>query len=162
MINNVVLNGRLTKDPDLKYTSNGTAVASFTVAVNRDFTNQSGEREADFINCVAWRKTAETIANFTKKGALIGVVGRIQTRHYDNDEGKRVYVTEIVVDKFNFLESKNTANTGNQSQPQPNTRNYQQNSQQGGYNSNNSYNQGGDPFASNGQPIEISDDDLPF
>ena len=162
MINNVVLNGRLTKDPDLKYTSNGTAVASFTVAVNRDFTNQSGEREADFINCVAWRKTAETIANFTKKGALIGVVGRIQTRHYDNDEGKRVYVTEVVVDKFSFLESKNTANTSNQQQPQANTQNNYQNNQQGGYNSNNSYNQGGDPFAGGGKPIDISDDDLPF
>ena len=76
MINRVVLVGRLTKDADLRYTSSGTAVASFTVAVNRQFTNQSGEREADFINCVAWRKTAETLANFTRKGSLVGVEGR--------------------------------------------------------------------------------------
>lgn len=162
MINNVVLTGRLTKDPELKYTSNGTAVGSFTLAVNRKFTNQSGEREADYIMCVAWKKTAETIANHLRKGSLIGVEGRIQTRTYDNQQGQRVYVTEIVVESFTFLESQNIANTGNQQQPQSNTRNYQQNNQQGGYNSNNNYNQGGDPFAGKGQPIEISDDDLPF
>ena len=96
----------MTKDADLRYTSNGTAVASFTVAVNRQFTNQSGEREADFINCVAWRKTAETLANFTKKGSLVGVEGRIQTRSYDNQQGQKVYVTEIVVDNFSMLEPK--------------------------------------------------------
>lgn len=162
MINNVVLTGRLTKDPELKYTSNGTAVGSFTLAVNRKFTNQSGEREADYIMCVAWKKTAETIANHLHKGSLIGVEGRIQTRTYDNQQGQRVYVTEIVVENFTFLESQNNANTGNQQQPQSNTRNYQQNNQQGGYNSNNSYNQGGDPFAGGGKPIDISDDDLPF
>ena len=162
MINNVVLTGRLTKDPELKYTSNGTAVGSFTLAVNRKFTNQSGEREADYIMCVAWKKTAETIANHLRKGSLIGVEGRIQTRTYDNQQGQRVYVTEIVVESFTFLESQNNANTGNQQQSQANTRNYQQNSQQGGYNSNNSYNQGGDPFAGGGKPIDISDDDLPF
>ncbi len=93
MINRVVLVGRLTKDSDLKYTSSGTAVASFTLAVNRQFTNQSGEREADFINCVVWRKQAESLANFTRKGSLIGVEGRLQTRSYDNQQGQRVYVT---------------------------------------------------------------------
>lgn len=161
MINNVVLTGRLTKDPELKYTANGVAVASFTVAVNRAFTNQSGEREADFINCVAWKKTAETIASYTKKGMLIGVEGRIQTRHYDNNDGQRVYVTEIVVEKFTFLESKNNANTGGQQQRQTNTQSNYQNNAQGGYGGNN-YNQNSDPFAGGSQPIDISDDDLPF
>jgi single-strand DNA-binding protein len=106
MINRAVLTGRLTKDPDLKYTSSSTAVVSFTLAVSRKFTNQQGEREADFINCTAWRKTAETLANYTHKGSLIGIDGRIQTRSYDNQQGKKVFVTEIVADSFSFLESK--------------------------------------------------------
>ncbi|ENZ5537813.1 single-stranded DNA-binding protein [Enterococcus hirae] len=106
MINNVTLVGRLTKDPDLRYTASGTAVATFTLAVNRNFTNQNGNREADFINCVIWRKPAETMATLAKKGSLIGVVGRIQTRTYDNQQGHRVYVTEVVADNFQLLESK--------------------------------------------------------
>ncbi len=106
MINNVVLVGRLTKDPDLRYTQNGTAVASFTLAVNRSFTNQQGEREADFISCVIWRKSAEALATYAKKGTLIGVTGRIQTRSYENQQGQRVYVTEVVCDNFQLLESK--------------------------------------------------------
>ncbi|HAR0962843.1 TPA: single-stranded DNA-binding protein, partial [Enterococcus faecium] len=103
MINNVTLVGRLTKDPDLRYTASGTAVATFTLAVNRNFTNQNGNREADFINCVIWRKPAETMATLAKKGILIGVVGRIQTRTYDNQQGQRVYVTEVVADNFQLL-----------------------------------------------------------
>lgn len=108
MINNVVLVGRLTKDADLKYTVNGAAVATFTLAVNRAFTNQSGEREADFVNCVIWRKAAETLSSFTRKGSLIGVVGRIQTRNYDNQQGQRVYVTEVICDNFQMLETRST------------------------------------------------------
>ena len=100
MINNVVLVGRLTKDPDLRYTASGSAVATFTLAVNRNFTNQNGDREADFINCVIWRKPAETMANYARKGTLLGVVGRIQTRNYDNQQGQRVYVTEVVCENF--------------------------------------------------------------
>ena len=107
MINNVVLTGRLTKDVDLRYTSNGTAVGSFTVAVDRQFKSQSGERETDFINCVMWRKAAENFANFTRKGSLVGIQGRIQTRNYENQQGQRVYVTEIVADNFTLLESRN-------------------------------------------------------
>lgn len=84
MINNVVLVGRLTKDAELRFTASGNAVATFTLAVNRNFTNASGDREADFINCVIWRKPAETLANYARKGSLIGVTGRIQTRSYDN------------------------------------------------------------------------------
>ena len=103
MMNRVVLVGRLTKDPELRYTPNGVPVATFTLAVNRTFTNQQGEREADFINCVVWRKPAENVANFLKKGSLAGVDGRIQTRNYEGQDGKRVYVTEVVAKVCNFL-----------------------------------------------------------
>ncbi|EKR9302812.1 single-stranded DNA-binding protein [Enterococcus faecalis] len=112
MINNVTLVGRLTKDPDLRYTSSGSGVATFTLAVNRSFTNQNGDREADFINCVIWRKPAETMANYARKGTLLGVVGRIQTRNYENQQGQRVYVTEVVCESFQLLESKKSKNSG--------------------------------------------------
>ncbi|MFT9052069.1 single-stranded DNA-binding protein [Liquorilactobacillus nagelii] len=135
-MNRTVLVGRLTKDPDLRYTSSGTAVASFLLAVNRSFKNQSGEREADFINCIIWRKAAENFANFTHKGSLVGVDGRIQTRNYENKEGNRVYVTEIIVENFDLLESKSS----------------NQNSQPGQQNNQHS----------NNDPIDIQDDDLPF
>lgn len=106
MINNVVLVGRMTRDADLRMTQGNTAVASFTLAVNRNFKNQAGEREADFINCVIWRQQAENLANWAKKGALIGVTGRIQTRNYENDQGQRVYITEVVAENFQLLESR--------------------------------------------------------
>lgn len=110
MINNVVVTGRLTRAVDLRYTSNGTAFASFTLAVDRPFRNQNNEKETDFINCVMWRKSAENLANYTNKGSLIGVEGRIQTRNYDNGQGQRVYVTEVLAERFTFLESTKTAN----------------------------------------------------
>lgn len=112
MINNVVLIGRLTRDVELRYTPSNQAVATFTLAVNRNFKNQDGEREADFINCVMWRQQAENLANWTKKGALIGVTGRIQTRNYENQQGQRVYVTEVIADSFQVLENRkdNAAN----------------------------------------------------
>lgn len=106
MINNVVLVGRMTRDAELRYTPSNQAVATFTIAVNRNFKNQNGEREADFINCVIWRQQAENLANWAKKGTLIGITGRIQTRNYENQQGQRVYVTEIVVDNFMLLESR--------------------------------------------------------
>ena len=106
MINNVVLVGRMTRDAELRYTPQNQAVATFTLAVNRNFKNQSGEREADFINVVIWRQQAENLANWAKKGALIGITGRIQTRNYDNQQGQRVYVTEVVADNFQLLESR--------------------------------------------------------
>ena len=93
MINNVVLVGRLTRDPDLRFTPSGVATANFTLAVDRNFTNQQGQRDADFINCVVWRKAAENFANYTHKGSLVGIEGRIQTRNYENQQGHRVYVT---------------------------------------------------------------------
>lgn len=113
MINNVVLVGRMTRDADLRMTQGNTAVASFTLAVNRNFKNQAGEREADFINCVIWRQQAENLANWAKKGALIGVTGRIQTRNYENDQGQRVYITEVVAESFQLLESRGQQQSNN-------------------------------------------------
>ena len=118
MINNVVLVGRLTKDPELKMTPSGIAVARFTLAVNRPFTSQGGEKKADFINCIAWRKQAENLANFMRKGGQIGVTGRIETGSYDGQDGKRVYTTEVVADNIQFLEPKNSGkNNGGYQQP---------------------------------------------
>ena len=107
MINRVVLVGRLTKDVDLNYTPSGVAMARFTLAVNHTFSNQQGEREADFINCLVWRKQAENAANYLSKGSLCGVEGRIQTGSYEGQDGKRVYTTDIVADSVQFLEPKN-------------------------------------------------------
>ncbi|HAP4186030.1 TPA: single-stranded DNA-binding protein [Enterococcus faecalis] len=155
MINNVTLVGRLTKDCDLRYTANGTAVAAFTLAVNRNFTNKNGEREADYVSCVIWRKPAETLANYTRKGTLIGIVGRLQTRNYENQQGQRVYVTEVVVETFQLLESKEVsqqrgANASNHSPIEQRASNTQQPFPDT------------DPFTNSGSSIEISDDDLPF
>lgn len=106
MINRVVLTGRLTKDVELRYTPNGIAMASFTMAVNRAFSNQQGEREADFIQIKVWRKTAETCANFLRKGSLVGIDGRIETGSYEGQDGKRVYTTNVVADSVQFLEPR--------------------------------------------------------
>lgn len=156
MINNVTLVGRLTKDPDLRYTSSGTGVATFTLAVNRNFTSADGTREADFINCVIWRKPAETLANYAKKGVLIGVTGRIQTRSYDNQQGQKVYVTEVIADNFQLLESKkadSSQNTQGSGVSNSQTNNYTRNQQ-------NRNNDESDPFGNSS--IDIGDDDLPF
>lgn len=157
MINRVVLVGRLTKDPDLRYTPSGAAVARFTLAVNRPFSNAQGEKEADFINCTVWRKQAENTANFLKKGSLAGVEGRIQTGSYEGQDGKRVYTTEVVADSVQFLEPKSSGANADRSQGQQPS--YQQNqspSQQ------NHTRVDQDPFSSGSGPIEVSDDDLPF
>lgn len=165
MINRVVLVGRLTRDPELRYTPNGVAVTSFTLAVNRTFSNQQGEREADFINCIVWRKQAENVANYLRKGSLAGVEGRIQTRNYENNEGRRVYVTEVVCDSVQFLEPRSAAaNQGNNQfygAPQggggfnePPMPSQQPNRNQSNFND--------DPFGGGSEPIDISDDDLPF
>jgi len=173
MINRVVLVGRLTKDPELRYTPNGVAVATFTLAVNRQFPNQQGEREADFLNIVVWRKAAENVANFLKKGSLAGVDGRIQVRTYEQD-GKRQYFTEIVADSVQFLEPRNASGGGRNDndfygapprEPQGNP--YGGGNQNQRPNPNQNNNKGGftrvddDPFGGSGQ-IDISDDDLPF
>jgi single-strand DNA-binding protein len=158
MLNRVVLVGRLTKDPDLRYTPNGVAVANFTVAVNRPFSNQQGNREADFINCVIWRRPAENLANFMKKGGLIGVDGRIQTRSYEGQDGKMVYITEVVADSVQFLESKGSSQgRSGQDSYSPG---FQQDQNQNPNHNQNQFDD--DPFKDNGEPIDISDDDLPF
>lgn len=182
MINRVVLVGRLTKDPELRYTPNGVAVATFTLAVNRTFVSQSGEREADFINCVVWRKQAENTANYLRKGSLTGVEGRLQTRSYENQEGKRVYVTEVVADSVQFLEPKGNSQFQNQGftpEPRPNYGNtpaYDGGQPSPSYGAQPSYGQGSgfatgqsgsglseaSPFMDKGSTIDISDDDLPF
>lgn len=191
MINNVVLVGRLTRDAELRYTQSNIAVATFTLAVNRPFKNEAGERDADFINCVIWRQSAENLANWAKKGSLIGITGVIQTRSYDNQQGQRVYVTEVVASNFQLLESRNSQQ--NNQGHQDNHGGYQQQgySNQGGsfqngnnqgnnFQNGNSYGQQGsffegnttnpvpdftrdnNPFGSPTNPLNISDDDLPF
>ncbi|MFO1442276.1 single-stranded DNA-binding protein [Bacillus sp. Bva_UNVM-123] len=167
MMNRVVLVGRLTKDPELRYTPNGVAVASFTLAVNRTFTNQQGEREADFINCVVWRKAAENVANFLKKGSLAGVDGRVQTRSYDGQDGKRVYVTEILAESVQFLEPRNSSKGENANYGAPREQDFPFGNNNNQNQQNNRNNQGytrvdNDPFANDGGQIDISDDDLPF
>lgn len=136
MINNVVLIGRFTKDADVRQTQNGARVAMFNLAVTRPFKDANGNREADFISCVAWRKTAEIIQQYTHKGSLIGVNGRIQTRNYQDKDGKTVYVTEVVVEQISLLDPKNS-NSNNHANATPPE----------------------DPFA--GQ-MDITADDLPF
>jgi single-strand DNA-binding protein len=106
VINQVTIVGRLTRDPELKVTTEGTPVTHVTLAVNRQFRNQNGEVDADFIQVTLWRKAAENTAQYCRKGTVLGVTGRIQTRHYDNQEGKRVYVTEVIADTVRFLSSK--------------------------------------------------------
>jgi len=146
MLNSVFLTGRLTRDPELRYTPSGVAVVQFTLAVERDYKPEGGEREADFINCVAWRKTAEYIANNFRKGKPMTVKnGRLQTRSFENNEGRRQYVTEVIVSEFDFALTDNTRTDGGTGAGE-----YGRDS--GGY----------DPFHDDGRPIDISDDDLPF
>jgi len=119
MLNRVILVGRLTRDPDLRYTADsGIAVTRFTVAVNRKFTNQQGEREADFINIVTWRALAENCGNYLKKGSLVAIEGRIQTRSYENQEGRTVYVTEVVADDVRFLNTRTNSDKTPNNQPE--------------------------------------------
>ena len=146
MINRVVLVGRLTKDPVLRKTANGASVVSFTVACTRRF-KQEGQPDADFINTVAWNKTADIVAQYTHKGSLVGVEGRIQTRSYDDQSGKRVYVTEVVADSVQFLESKSAA-ASNANAYVPD---YEQGNNQGYQ----------EPYETS-STLDIASDDLPF
>ena len=141
MLNRVVLTGHLTKEQENKVTQSGLSVVKFVIGVHRQFARKDGEREADFISCVAWRKTAENIAKYFRKGQLIGIDGRVQTRSYDDKNGQRVYVTEVVVDNFAFLSSQKGQGNQNPSQRQNITAQ--------------------DPFAETGS-VDITDDDLPF
>lgn len=162
MINNVVLVGRLTKDPELKYTQGGIAVTRFTLAVNRPFSNQQGQREADFVNCVTWRKQAENLANYLRKGSLAGIEGRIQTSNFEGKDGNRIFMTEVVADSVQFLEPRgtseqrgyNTEYDGQQYDTRANAPSHAPSQQQ--YTDNKySGNQGG-------APPNVEDDDLPF
>lgn len=148
MLNRVILIGRLTHDPELRYTQNsGIAITRFSLAVNRKFTNQNGEREADFINIVTWRGLAENCANYLRKGSLVAVEGRIQTGKYENDEGRTVYTTDVVADDVRFLEPRNRdAGPGQQSKDQ--------NRQQPQFSRPNN------PFAGDEVPIDAND--IPF
>ena len=167
-MNKAILIGRLTRDPELRYTSSNRAVCQFTVAIDRPFTNQaSGQREADFINVVAWDKTGENVGKYMTKGRLIAVEGRIQTRNYENNEGRRVYVTEVIANNVQFLESRNAQNTNNNSinsMPEPPMEKTPYDFAND--NEKNEVEQTMDtenhPFASFGEQIEISDNDLPF
>lgn len=171
MINSVALTGRLTRDVDLRYTQSGIAVGTFTLAVDRQFKSAQGERETDFITCAIWRKGAENLSNFTHKGALIGVQGHLQTRNYDNAQGQRVYVTEVIVESFSLLEPKGAAPAQSpeyapQAAPVPpqgpagtTTPAPAWNAPTGASRPQQAY---ADPFVNNGQPIDVMDEDLPF
>ena len=136
MINNVTLIGRLTRDAELRYTPSNIATVQFNIACNRNFKNANDEYDADFINCVMWREQAERFCNWTRKGMLVGIVGRIQTRSYENQQGQRVYVTEVVAENFQILEKRdNTANQNSMTEQMP-------------------------PNFAN--PMDITDDKLPF
>lgn len=157
MINNTTLVGRLTKDPELRYTGGGIAVTSFTLAVERNYKNAQGERETDFVNCVIWREQAENFANFTLKGSLVGIIGNIQTRNYQNNEGQTIHVTEVVASNFQALEPKSVTDARRNGQSQAKPQSQQQNKNpfaNADFNSN-------DPFENNSE-IEIDDSSLPF
>ena len=163
-MNKVILIGRLTRDPELRTIASGNATTSFTVAVNRNFTNQNGEREADFINCVAWRKQAENVAKYCTKGSQVAVEGRIQTRNYDAQYGTKRYVTEVIADNVTFLSSR----AGGSQIPESS-------SNTSSYTANNAVPNNGmanndivtadldmDPYAAMGNEVSLTDDDLPF
>jgi single-strand DNA-binding protein len=142
-MNKVILVGRITADPELRYTQSNIAYTRFTLAVNRNFKNESGETEADFISCVAWNKLAETISNYVKKGNRIGIAGRIQTGSYEKENGTKGYLTDVIISDLEFLESKNK-----EGRPAP------------------EYTEGNpeaeDPFSGFGDSVQVTDDDLPF
>lgn len=139
-MNKVCLIGRITKDPEIRYTANNVAVATFSLAINRTYKNANGEYDADFINCIAFRNTADLLGKYVYKGDQLGIEGHIQTRNYDDKDGKKVYVTEVVVDSLDFLQNKREEKNEPKQVEQPVT----------------------DPYKDFGEAIEISDDDLPF
>jgi single-strand DNA-binding protein len=156
MLNRIILIGRLTRDPELRYTANGVARTTFTLAVDRPYANQQGQREADFINIVTWRQLAELCANYLHKGRLAAVEGRLEIRTFENNEGQRIRVTEVVADNVRFLESRA------QSGERPAGGSYGDNPPSAGYGGSGFGGLDDDPFANEGTPIDISEDDLPF
>lgn len=155
-MNKVVLVGRITKDPELKYTSNNIPVARFTIAVNRTYQSKTGEKQADFINCIVWRQQAENFAKYMRKGSLIGIDGQIQTSSFDDANGVRRFVTEVLCDSIHFLEPKSSGRGDNfgdysdmnqfeRSKPNTSSPEKQKN-----------------PFEDMTSDFDISNDDLPF
>ena len=157
-MNKVFLIGRLTRDPELRYTGNNTAVASFSIAVNRSFTNQQGEREADFFNVTVWRKQAENVKNYLSQGSQVAIDGRLQTRSYEDNNGQKRYVTEVVADNVEFLGSKNSSNNNSNGShnDEPTPYDFGDGKEPKGTDVDSN------PFADFGSSIEISDDELPF
>lgn len=150
-MNNVTLVGRLVRDPELRTVSTGNTTCNFSVAISRQFTNANGERETDFVNCVIWGKQAENLCKYCTKGSLIGVTGRIQTRNYDGQDGKKVYVTEVAANNITFLGNKNASSSfedmpnNNVNPSEVETSDITE-----------------DPFKDFGSEVVLSDDDLPF
>lgn len=168
-MNKVFLIGRLTRDPELRYTGNNTAVASFTIAVNRTYTNQAGEREADFIPVVVWRRQAESVKNYLSQGSQVAIEGRLQVRNYDDQNGQRRYVTEVIADSVEFIGSKrdnNNQSSGVNFNNQPTPTTSQEPTPYDFTNETETTNNGTDvssnPYADFGSSIEISDEELPF
>lgn len=153
-MNKAFLIGRLTRDPELRYSSNNAAIVNFSIAIDRQYTNNQGQRETDFINVVAFQKQAENIKKYVSKGSLVAVDGRIQTRNYEDKDGKRVYVTEVVADRVQFLSSKNQSNNTSEDSISPADFQTENNSEE--------TNVSDDVFADFGSSIEISDDDIAF
>jgi single-strand DNA-binding protein len=153
MMNRIILIGRLTQDPELRYTNSGTAVASFTLAVDRPRTNQAGERETDFIPIVVWQKQAETVAQYLQKGRLAAVDGRLQLRSYENREGQKVRVAEVVAESVRFLDKASNGTSSPSAAPRPTSSTTQDSASR----TQTAY--ADDPFADD---LELSDDDLPF
>ena len=166
-MNKVFLIGRLVRDPELRYTGSNIAVATFSLAVNRPFTGQSGERETDFINIVVWRKQAENVKNYLNQGSQVAIDGRIQTRSYDDQNGNKRYVVEVIADNVQFLDTKasreqresSVNNNGYYSQDVQNNVNPYDFAPQNNESISSNVN---DPFQDFGDEIKIEDDDLPF
>lgn len=154
-MNKVFLIGRLTRDPELRYTSGNVPVATFSIAVNRTFANANGEREADFFNIVVWRKQAENVSQFVKKGSQVAIDGRLQSRSYDDANGQKRYVTEVVADNVQFLDSKKDSENMASSNAGPTPYDFPEESAP-------TNDVKADPFADFGNSIEINDDELPF
>ncbi len=157
-MNKVFLIGRLVRDPELRYTGSNVAVATFSLAVSRNFTGANGERETDFINIVVWRKQAENVKNYLNQGSQVAIDGRIQTRSYDDQDGKKRYVTEVVADNVQFLDSKGARTNTSDGAPVDDVNPYDFSSQVDVPTTN----VNNDPFKDFGEEIKIEDDDLPF
>ena len=166
-MNKVILIGRLARDPEMRTTPSGVATTSFTIAVQRNYANAQGDREADFISCVAWRKQAENIAKYCSKGSQVAVEGRIQTRNYDAQDGTKRYVTEVIADNGSFLGGRSTSSesssyAANNYNNVSNTNDSMSSNNFGGSNDIVTTNLSEDPYANMGSEVALSDDDLPF